>query len=141
MNFERNRQNLTQDANKRQNSDPSKEPRVISAINRSSKAQKRSFLSLKLVKKIPKNERSKKSLDRLYEVLAPGSSIIKSDKHSSIIKEPAERQITIRNIDLAKFGTKDEGQTDLKDYADRRPQAPTVKTTEEMVTKHAGDAR
>ena len=60
-------------------------------------------LILKKAKKRPKNKRSKKSLDGLYEVLAPGSSVIKSDAYTSMIKEPGKREVTIRNSDLAKF--------------------------------------
>ena len=76
-------------------------------------------------------------MDGLYVVLAPGSSVIKSDEHTSIIKEPGNRQVTKTNSDLVKFGPKAERQTGLKDSADRPPQAPTGKTAEEKITKHA----
>ena len=97
-------------------------------------------LTLKLAKKKPKNKRSKKSLDGLYEILAPGSSVRKSDDYSSIIKEPGKRVVK-RNSDLAKFGTKAERQKDLKNYADRRPKVPTGKITENLFNQHAKEAR
>ena len=50
-------------------------------------------LALKLAKEKPKSMRPKKSLDGLYEVLAPGSSVIKSNKHTSVIKEPGRREV------------------------------------------------
>ena len=56
-----------------------------------------------------------------------------------MIKEPGRREVTIRNSDLAKF--KAEKQSELKYYAERRPKAPTEKTTEELTIKHARDAK
>ena len=83
-------------------------------------------LSLKLAKKNPKVKDLKK-LHGLYEVLAPGSSMMKSDAHTSIIKEPGKREVTMRKSDLAKFGTKAERQIDLQVYAYRRPKTPSGK--------------
>ena len=80
-------------------------------------------------------------MDGLYELLAPGSSVIKSNEHTSVIKEPGIRKGNVRHSDLAKFGTKAELQTDLKCYAERRPKLPTGKTTEELISHHAKDAR
>ena len=57
----------------------------------------------------------------LYDILAPGSSVIKSNELISIIKDPGKRKVTIRKSDLAKFGTKAERQTDHKDYTDIQP--------------------
>ena len=84
--------------------------------------------------------RSEKSLDDLYEVLAPGSSVIKSNKRISIIKESGRREVTVRLSDLVKFGTKIERQTDLKCYAEWRPKAPTGKITEDLMKQPAKDA-
>ena len=83
--------------------------------------EKKFFLSLKLAKKIPKNKRSKKRLDGLYDLLAPGSSVFRSNEHTLIIKEAGKRKVTIRKFDLAKIGAKTKRQADLKDYTDRRP--------------------
>ena len=98
-------------------------------------------LSVKLSKKKPITKRSKESLDGLYEVLAPGSSVVKTDSYTSIIKEPGKREVTIRNSDLAKFGTKAQRQTDLQILANRRPKVPSGKITEELINQHAKEAR
>ena len=98
-------------------------------------------LSVKLAKKKQRTKRSKKSLDGLYEVLAPGSSVVKTDAYTSVITEPGKREVTIRNFDLAKFGTKAERQTELQTYANRRPKVPSGKITEDLINQHAREAR
>ena len=98
-------------------------------------------LEVKLAKKRPRTKRSKKSLDGLYDVLAPGSSVIKTNEHTSVIKEPGKKDVTIRNSNLAKFGTKAERETELQEYANRRPKLPTGKTTEELIRHHAKESR
>ena len=97
-------------------------------------------LSVKVANK-PRTKRSKKSLDGLYEVLVPGSSVVKADAYTSVIKEPGKRAVTIRNSDLAKIGTKTELQTDLQIYANRRPKVPSGKITEDLISQHAREAR
>ena len=42
---------------------------------------------------------------------------------------------------LAKFGTKAERQTDLRNYADRRTKVRTGKITEDLINQHAKEAR
>ena len=74
-------------------------------------------------------------------MLAPGSSVVKTDTFTSVIKEPGKRDVTIRNSDLAKFGTKTERQTELQIYANRRPKIPARKTTEELISHHAKELR
>ena len=87
--LEANRDRLSRDAVKRSNADPDKESRVIPhpdvglAVPRSEAS-----LTVKLAKKKPKSKRSKKSLDDLYEVLAPRSLVIKTDVFKPITKEP-----------------------------------------------------
>ena len=98
-------------------------------------------LTIKLAKKKPKSKRSKNNLGGLNEELAPDSSVIKSNDHTSIIKDPGKREVTIRNSDFARFGTKAERRTDLKCYPERRPKIPTGKTTEELINRHAKDAK
>ena len=98
-------------------------------------------LSVKLAKKEPKTKRSKKSFDGLYEILAPGSSVDKTDAYTSVIKEPGKWEVTIRNSDLAKFGTEAERQRDLQIYANRRPKVPSGKITEDLINQHAREAR
>ena len=46
-------------------------------------------VELNLARKIHGKRRSKKNLERLYEVLAPGSQILKVSPTTSTIKEPA----------------------------------------------------
>ena len=112
--FELNRDRLSKDAAKRKNEDPNKEsgvfphPEVGLLVPRTEAS-----LEIKLAKKRPRTKRSKKSLDGLYEVLAPCSSVVKTDTFTSVINEPGERIVTIRNSDLGKFGTKAERQNDL----------------------------
>ena len=70
-------------------------------------------------------------MDGLYKVLAPGSSVIKTNAYTSIINEPGKRE----------FGTKAERQTDLQIYANRRPKIPSGKITEDLINQHAREAR
>ena len=98
------------------------------------------YLSVKLAKRKPKTKRSKESLDGLYEVLAPGSSVVKTDAFTSVIKKRGKREATIRNSDLVKFGTKAERQTELQTYANRTLKVPCGKITEDLINQHAREA-
>ena len=137
-----NRDKLNKDAAKRRNEDPKRESRVIPhpevglAVPRTEAS-----LAVKLDKKKQRTKSSKKSLDRLYEVLAPSTSVVKTDTYISVIKEPGKRDVRIRNSDFAKLGTKAERQTELQLYANRRPKAPTGKITEDHIIHHAKEAR
>ena len=129
--LELNRDRLSKDAGKRKIEDPNKESRLIPHPEVGlSMPRTEASLEIKLAKKRPRTKRSKKSLDGLYDVLAPGSSVVKTDKFTSVIKEPGKRDVTIRNSDLAKFGTRSERQTELQLYANRLPKTPTGKITE-----------
>ena len=64
--------------------------------------------------------RSKKNLDRLNEVLAPGSIVQKTDQYTSEIREPGKLEVTVRNSGIEKFGTCDDQKTKLMDYVNRR---------------------
>ena len=123
-----NRDRLSKDAGKRKNEDPNKESRVIPHPEVGLWVPRtEASLEIKLAKKRPRTKRSKKSLDGLYDVLVPASSVVKTDKFTSVIKEPGKRDVTIRNSDLAKFGTKAERPTELQLYSNRRPKTPTGK--------------
>ena len=61
---------------------------------------------VKLARKLHKNQRQKKNLDGLYEVLAPGSTVCKVSPTASVIKEPHKQEVRVRNSDIAKFGTR-----------------------------------
>ena len=137
-----NRYKLSNDATRRTNADPENESSLITHPDVDLPVPPTELsLSVKLAKKKPRTKRSKKSLDELYEVLAPGSSVVKTDSYTSIIKEPGKREVTIRNSDLAEFGTKAERQTDLKIYPNRRPKVTSGKITEELINQHAKEAR
>ena len=140
--LELNRDKLSKDAAKRKNEDPNKESKVIPHREIGlSVPRTEASLEIKLAKKRLRTKRSKKCLDGLYEVLAPGSSVVKTDTFTSVIKEPGKRDVTIRNSDLAKFGTKAERQTELQLYANRRPKTPTGKITEHLISHHANETR
>ena len=140
--IEINKDRLSKNATKRKNGDPNKESRVIPHPDLGQSVPRtEASLEVKLAKKRPRTKRSKKSLDGLYDVLAPGSSVVKTNTFTSFIKEPGKRDVTIRNSDLAKFGTKAERQTELQIYANRRPKTPTRKTTEELISHHARESR
>ena len=140
--LEHNRDKLSKDAARRRNADPDKESGMISHVGVGLPVPRtETSLAVKLAKKKPKTKRSKKNLDGLYEVLAPGSSVVKTDKYISVIKEPGKRDVTIRNSDLAKFGTKAERKTELQMYANRKHKRPSGKTTEELINQHAKEAR
>ena len=76
--IELNKDRLSKDVTKRKNEDPNKESRVIphSDVGQSVPRTEAS-LEVILAKKRPRTNRSKKSLDGLYDVLAPGSSVVK----------------------------------------------------------------
>ena len=140
--IETNKDRLSKDAIKRKNEDPNKESRIIPHPDvGQSVPRTEASLEVKLAKKRPRTKRSNKSLEGLYDVLAPGSSVVKTDTFTSVIKEPGKRDVTIRNSDLAQFGTKAECQTELQVYANRRPKIPTAKTTEELISHHAKELR
>ena len=71
-------------------------------------------------------------------MLAPGSSVVKTDTFTSVIKEPGKRDVTIRNSDLV---TKAERRIEIQLYANRRPKTPTGKITEDLISHHAKETR
>ena len=93
-------------------------------------------VELNLARKVHGKRRSKKNLEGLYKVLAPGSHILMVSPTTSNIKEPGKPIVTVRNSDIAKFGTKLERQTPLKAYADRRGPRSGEKILEELIHSH-----
>ena len=93
-------------------------------------------VELNLARKVHGKRRSKKNLEGLYEVLAPGSHILKVSPTTSTIKEPGKPIVTVRNSDIAKFGTQLEHQTPLKAYADRRGPQSGEKIVKELMQGH-----
>ena len=98
------------------------EQRLIKSegISRSIPCSERS-IQVKLARKLHENQRQKKNLDGLYEVLAPGSRVCKVSPTTSVIKEPNRQEVRVRNSDIANFGTRAEWDTDLSQYIERRP--------------------
>ena len=65
-------------------------------------------VQLNIARKKHPDRRSKNNLDGLYEVLAPGSVVQKTDQYTSVIREPGKLEVTVRNSVITKFGTRDE---------------------------------
>ena len=85
--FGKQQDKISRDVRKRCIKDPDKEARTMShPIVGLPVPRTEASLTLNLPKKKPKSKRSQKSLDGLYEVMAPGSSVIKPNDHTSIIK-------------------------------------------------------
>ena len=57
-----------------------------------------------------------------------------------VIKEPGVPEVRVRNNDISKFGTRAERNTDLWQYAQRRP-LPYDKTTKEKIAQHIKDPK
>ena len=91
---------------------------------------KKRAVELNLARKIHGKKRSEKNLEGLYGVLAPGSHILRVSPMTSSIKEPGKPIVTVRNSDIAKFGTQLERQIPLKAYADRRTPRSSEKSVE-----------
>ena len=77
-------------------------------------------VQLNIARKKHPSRRSKKNLDGLYDVLAPGSVVQKTYQYTSVIREPGKLEVTVRNSDIAKFATRDERKSKLMDYVNRR---------------------
>ena len=93
---------------------------------------------LNLTRKVTK--RSKRDLRGLWETLAPGSTVVRTTDTTTVIKEPGVPEVCVRNSDIAKFGTRAERNTDLREYAKRRP-LPYEKTTEEKISQHTKELK
>ena len=106
-------------------------PKLNKPIPRSEKS-----LDLKLARKVTK--RSKRDLRGLWETLAPGSTVVRTSDKTTVMKEPGVPEVSVRNSDIAKFGTRAERNTELWQYAQRRP-LPYDKTTEEKIAQHTKD--
>ena len=108
-------------------------PKLNNPIPRSEKS-----LDLKLARKLTK--RSKRDLRGLWETLAPGSTVVRTSDTTTVIKEPGFTEVRVRDSDIAKFGTRAERNTDLWQYAQRRP-LTYEKTTEEKISQHVKDLK
>ena len=84
-----------------------------------------------IARKHHSKKRSKKNLDALYELLAPGSIVQKTDQNTQVIREPGKLDVTVLYSDIAKFGSRDERKTMLQDYINRR--GPLENSTEAKI--------
>ena len=128
------------DAGRRYNGDHNKSvsrfilhPKLNNPIPRTEQS-----LDLKLARKVTK--RSKRDLRGLWETLAPGSTVVRTSNTTTVIKEPGVPELSVRNSGIAKFGTRAERNTDLWEYAKRRP-LPYEKTTEEKIAPHTKELK
>ena len=80
--------------------------------------------------------RSKKTVDGLYEALAPGSTVKKVEKNTLVIREPGQLNVTVRNSDIAKLGTRDECVANVSEYDIRRGPRLLTRTSEARITTH-----
>ena len=126
----------TQEAKSREGASNNGESRFLRTKATRPFPPKERTVELNLARKIHGKRRSKKNLEGLYEVLAPGSHILKVSPTTSTIKEPGKPVVTVTNSDIAKFGTQLEQQTPLKPYADRRGPRSGEKLVEEMIHSH-----
>ena len=97
---------------------------------------KEPVVQLNIARKRHPNKRSKKNLNGLYEILAPGSLVQKTDQHTSVIREPGKLRVTVCDSDFAKFGTRDKRKTKLSRYINRRGQRTFEKLTEAEILCH-----
>ena len=93
-------------------------------------------VQINIARKKHSHRRSKKNLDGLNEVLAPGSVVQKTDQYTSVIREPGKLEVTVRNSNIAKFGTRDERKTKLIDFVKRRGPRVHENTTEAKILSH-----
>ena len=135
--IERNMCKATKDATTRERLATDNESRFL----RTTKAHrplplKEHAVQLNIARKKHLHKRSKKNLDGLYEVLAPGSVVQKTDQYTSVIREPGKVEVTVRNSDIVKFGTREERKTKLTEYINRQGPRTHEKTTEAKILSH-----
>ena len=126
----------TTEAQSREQASTDGEPRFLKTKAIRPIPLKERAAKLNLARNVHGKRRSKKNLEGLYEVLAPGSQILKVSPTTSTIKEPGKQVVTVRNSDIAKFGTELERQTPLKVYVDRRGPRSGEKVVEELIHSH-----
>ena len=124
----------TRDANQRENQSTEGESKIPSLwkLPTNSHHRAKQFRSNWLGRHTARDA-PKKNFERLYQVLAPGPTIIKLSPTTSTIKEPGKSIVTVNNSDIAKFGTLQERQTPLKVYADRRGPGLSEKLIDEQI--------
>ena len=110
----------TQEAKTRERANTDGESRFLRTNATRPIPLKEPAVELNIAQKIHVKRRSKNNLEGLYEVFLPGSHILKVNPTTSTIKEPEKPVVTVRNSEIAMFGTQLERQTPLKAYAGRK---------------------
>ena len=124
----------TQEAKTRERASTDVESRFLrTKANRPIPLKERS-VELNLARKFHGKRRSE-NLEGFFEVLSPGSHILKVSPTTSTIKEPGKPVVTLRKSDIAKFGTQLR-QTLLRAYGDRRGPRSGEKLVEELIQGH-----
>ena len=128
--MEVNKDKLGKEAMKRQKEDPNKESRLISHPDvGQSIPRTESSLEVKLAKKRPRTKRSKKSLDGLYDVLAPGSSVIKTN--AEIYVDFAARNQSTKCV----VNNPNSTNNLCSDFAPRNPEHSTSTQTDDSISE------
>ena len=130
--IERNMCKATRDATTRERLAADNESRFL----RTNKANRSIPLKEHTVQINIARKRSKKNLDGLYELSAPGSVVQKTDQYTSVIRKPGKVVVTVRISDIAKYKTPDERKTKLMEYVNRRGPRIHEKTTEAKMFSH-----
>ena len=102
--IERNMCEATKDATNRERQATDTESRFLRTTHAHGPLPlKEHAVQLNIARKKHLHRRSKKNLDGLYEVLAPGSVVQKTEQYTSVIREPGKLEVTVRNSDIAKI--------------------------------------
>ena len=111
---------------------------ILHAILNNPIPRSKKSLDLKLARKVTK--KSKRDLRGFRETLAPGSTVERTSDTTTVNKEPGVPDVRVRNSDIAKFGNRAERNTDIWQYAQRRP-LPYEKTTAEKISQLMKDIK
>ena len=60
----------------------------------------------------------------------------KTEQYTSVIREPGKLEVTVRNSDIAQFGTRDERKTKLMGYVNLRGPRVHKISTEAKILSH-----
>ena len=69
-------------------------------------------------------------------MLAPGSVLQKTAQFTSVIREPGKLEVTVRNSEITKIGTRDKRKTKLTEYINRRGPRVHEKKAEAKILSH-----
>ena len=134
---ERNMCKATRDATTRERLAADNESRFLRTIKAHRAIPlKEHAVQINIARKKHPHKRSKKNLDGLYEVLAPGSVVQKTDHYISLIRNPGKVEVTVRKSNISKFGTREESNTERMENVNCRGPRIHEKTTEAKKFSH-----